>query len=75
MIAVILEVAPNRGAANRHFETAASLKAELAHIDGFILVERFESLAKHGRFLSLSFWRDAACVRTWRCHGMPRRAE
>lgn len=75
MIAVIFEVEPNPGAASRYFEVAASLKAELESIDGFISVERFESLARPGRFLSLSFWRDEAAVRTWRCHGMHRRAQ
>lgn len=75
MIAVIFEVEPHRGAAPRYFELAAALKAELESIDGFISVERFESLAKPGRFLSLSFWRDDAAVRTWRCHGMHRRAQ
>lgn len=75
MIAVIFELEPNHGAPSRYFELAASLKAELESIDGFISVERFESLARPGRFLSLSFWRDEASVRTWRCHGMHRRAQ
>ena len=75
MIAVIFEVEPQPGAASRYFELAAALRAELESIDGFISVERFESLAKPGRFLSLSFWRDEASVRIWRCHGMHRRAQ
>ncbi len=75
MIAVIFEVEPHPGAAPRYFELAAALRAELESIDGFISVERFESLARPGRFLSLSFWRDDAAVRTWRCHGMHRQAQ
>lgn len=75
MIAVIFEVEPSRGAANRYFEIAAAMKAELESIHGFISVERFESLAKPGRFLSLSFWHDEASVRAWRCDGMHRRAQ
>lgn len=75
MIAVIFEVEPHPGAAPRYFELAAALKAELESIDGFISVERFESLARPGRFMSLSFWRDDAAVRTWRCHGMHRQAQ
>lgn len=75
MIAVIFEVEPICGAANRYLDIAAALKAELASIDGFMSVERFESLAKPGRFLSLSFWRDEASVTAWRCHGMHRRAQ
>ena len=75
MIAVIFELEPRPGAAQRYFELAAALRPELESIDGFISVERFESLATPGRFLSLSFWRDEDAVRTWRCHGMHRRAQ
>jgi heme-degrading monooxygenase HmoA len=75
MIAVIFEVEPHEGAAPRYFELAAALKNELQAIDGFLSVERFESLARPGRFLSLSFWRDEPAVRSWRCHGMHRNAQ
>ncbi len=75
MIAVIFEVEPRPGAAARYFELAGALKAELQTIDGFLSVERFESLTRPGRYLSLSFWRDEAAVRNWRCHGMHRRAQ
>ena len=75
MIAVIFEVEPRPGAAARYFELAAALKDELEAVDGFISVERFESLARHGRFLSLSFWRDEAAVRRWRCNGRHRTAQ
>lgn len=75
MIAVIFEVDPHPGAAPRYFELAAALKADLESIDGFISVERFESLARPGRYLSLSFWRDEAAVRSWRCHGRHRQAQ
>ena len=50
----------------RYFEIAAALKPVLEATDGFISVERFESLAHKGRYLSLSFWRDDAAVRAWR---------
>ena len=75
MIAVLFELDPRPGAASRYFELAAALKADLESIDGFISVERFESLARPGRYLSLSFWRDAAAVRSWRCHRMHRRGQ
>jgi heme-degrading monooxygenase HmoA len=75
MIAVIFEVEPRPGAAPRYFELAAALKADLDCIDGFISVERFESIARPGRYLSLSFWRDEAAVREWRCHGMHRQTQ
>ena len=66
MIAVIFEVWPAEGRAGEYFETAASLKADLERMDGFISVERFESLATKGKYLSLSFWRDEEAVRAWR---------
>lgn len=75
MIAVIFEVNPRPGAAARYFELAAALKADLSSIDGFVSVERFESLTRPGQYLSLSFWRDEAAVRSWRCHGMHRKAQ
>ena len=62
MIAIIFEVWPKDGKADRYFDIAAGLKAELAEMDGFISVERFESLMSPGKFLSLSFWRDEAAV-------------
>ncbi|NHF72118.1 antibiotic biosynthesis monooxygenase family protein [Paracoccus xiamenensis] len=64
MIAVIFELTPARPA--RYFDLAAELKPELERIPGFISVERFESLATPGKYLSLSFWRDEAAVQAWR---------
>jgi heme-degrading monooxygenase HmoA len=75
LIAVIFELEPQAGKASRYFDIAASLKSDLEKIDGFISVERFESVTRAGRFLSLSFWRDEAAVRQWRCHGMHRQAQ
>jgi heme-degrading monooxygenase HmoA len=66
VIAVIFEVWPAEGRAGEYFDKAASLKADLEKIDGFISVERFESLATKGKYLSLSFWRDEEAVRAWR---------
>lgn len=66
MIAVIFEVWPAEGRAGEYFDVAASLKAELERVDGFISVERFESLVTKGKYLSLSFWRDEEAVRAWR---------
>ena len=64
MIAVIFEVRPNDRAA--YLDIAASLKPLLDGIDGFISIERFESLAEPGKLLSLSFWRDEDAVARWR---------
>ena len=66
MIAVIFEVEPAAGRRDAYLAIAARLAAELAAIDGFISVERFESLAMPGKLLSLSFWRDEAAVAAWR---------
>ena len=75
MIAVIFEVEPAEGQRDSYLDIAARLKPELEAVDGFISVERFESIARPGRFLSLSFWRDEDAVRRWRCHGMHRSAQ
>lgn len=66
MIAVIFEVWPTDGRAVEYFDLAASLRTELEKIDGFISIERFESLATKGKYLSLSFWRDEDAVGAWR---------
>lgn len=66
MIAVIFEVWPTEGRAAEYFDLAATLRADLEGIDGFISIERFESLTTKGKYLSLSFWRDEEAVRNWR---------
>jgi heme-degrading monooxygenase HmoA len=66
MIAVIFEVWPAEGERQHYLDLAAALRAELLQMDGFISIERFESLAEPGKLLSLSFWRDEAAVAAWR---------
>ncbi|MFT4184865.1 MAG: antibiotic biosynthesis monooxygenase [Rhizobium sp.] len=66
MIAVIFEVVPQAGERQHYLDLAGKLRAELETIEGFISVERFESLTQPGKVLSLSFWRDEAAVREWR---------
>jgi heme-degrading monooxygenase HmoA len=66
VIVVIFEVWPIEGRAQEYFDLAAALKADLEKIDGFVSVERFESLTTKGKYLSLSFWRDEESVRAWR---------
>jgi heme-degrading monooxygenase HmoA len=68
MIAVIFEVLPAAGRKKDYFEHAARLKGELERLDGFISVERFQSLTDPDKLLSLSFWRDDEAVARWRCH-------
>lgn len=75
MIAVIFELEPGEKAIDRYFELAAGLRESLERVEGFISVERFESLSRPGRYLSLSFWRDEAAVRNWRCQPVHRQAQ
>ena len=66
MIAVIFEAVPQPGKKAAYLDIAARLRPLLEGIDGFLSVERFESLATPGKILSLSFWRDEAAVLAWR---------
>jgi heme-degrading monooxygenase HmoA len=66
MIAVIFEVWPAEGQRQRYLDLAAALRPLLDEVDGFISIERFESLAEPGKLLSLSFWRDEEAVACWR---------
>ena len=66
MIAVIFEVWPAEGRGQDYLGIAAELRKELEKIDGFISIERFESLTQKGKILSLSFWRDEEAVKRWR---------
>ncbi|MCF8503625.1 MAG: antibiotic biosynthesis monooxygenase [Caulobacter sp.] len=66
MIAVIFEVLPKPGQREDYLATAARLRPLLDDIDGFLSIERFESLTQPGKVLSLSFWRDEAAVAEWR---------
>jgi heme-degrading monooxygenase HmoA len=66
MMAVIFEVQPAPGQQNAYLEAAAALRPLLEQIDGFVSIERFESLSEPGKLLSLSFWRDEAAVARWR---------
>lgn len=66
MIAVIFEVEPRPGCRETYLNMAAQLRPLLAQIDGFLSIERFESLTQPGKLLSLSFWRDEQAIAAWR---------
>ncbi|HEY0848241.1 MAG TPA: antibiotic biosynthesis monooxygenase [Noviherbaspirillum sp.] len=66
MIAVIFEALPDPAHKQTYLDAAAALRPLLEQIDGFISIERFESLSQPGKLLSLSFWRDEEAVRQWR---------
>jgi heme-degrading monooxygenase HmoA len=75
MIAVIFEVFPADGRKSDYLDHAARLKSELECIDGFISVERFQSLTDPDKLLSLSFWRDEDAVESWRSRAGHRAAQ
>jgi heme-degrading monooxygenase HmoA len=66
MIAVIFEVWPAPDRKQEYLDIAAELRPLLDKIDGFISIERFESLYEPGKILSLSFFRDESAIRSWR---------
>lgn len=66
MIAVIFEVSPKAERKQEYLNIAASLKEELVQIEGFISVERFQSLTDPEKLLSLSFFENETAVQKWR---------
>ncbi len=75
MIAVIFEVEPSPDGMDIYLEHAARLKPLLADVDGFISIERFQSLVNPKKLVSLSFWRDEEAVRAWREHAEHRNTQ
>jgi heme-degrading monooxygenase HmoA len=66
VIAVIFEVEPADGQKEAYLDVAAKMRPLLEEVDGFISVERFQSLTNPGKLLSLSFFEDEAAVERWR---------
>ncbi len=66
MIAVIFEAHPAEGNKQDYLDIAAEMRPMLERIDGFISVERFQSLTEPTKLLSLSFFRDEEAVKNWR---------
>lgn len=66
MVVVIFEVIPAPGKRQEYLDFAAKLRPDLEKLDGFISIERFQSLSDSSKILSLSFWRDEEAVRRWR---------
>lgn len=75
MIAVIFELEAAEGQRDAYLQFAAELKPILSQIDGFISIERFQSLTHPEKLLSLSFWRDEDAVKQWRNIEQHRRAQ
>lgn len=66
MIAVIFELWPAEGKTDAYLEIARGLRPLVEGVDGFISIERFESITEPGKYLSLSIWRDEEAVSAWR---------
>lgn len=66
MIAVIFEVDPAAGRKDEYLDIAAKMRPMLDQIEGFISVERFQSLTDPRKILSLSFFEDEAAIARWR---------
>jgi len=75
MIAVIFEVWPTESRKQDYLDIAAGLRPLLEQVEGFISIERFESLTEPGKILSLSVFRDEAAVAQWRALEQHRAAQ
>lgn len=75
MIAVIFELEPMPGKRDAYLSLAAEMRPLLDRIDGFVSIERFQSLADPNKLLSLSVFRDEEAVRAWRTAVNHRRAQ
>jgi heme-degrading monooxygenase HmoA len=75
MIAVIFEVWPAQGRKDDYLRLAGALREELETMDGFISIERFQSLTDPEKLLSLSVWRDEEAVKAWRNRPQHRAAQ
>lgn len=75
MIAVIFEVEPAEGKRPDYLEMAAKMRPLVEEVEGFLSVERFESLTNPGKLLSLSFFEDEAALDRWRNLAAHRKAQ
>ncbi len=66
MFAVIFEVYPTAEGKAEYLEIAGKLREFLKNQEGFISIERFQSLTEESKVLSLSFWQDEASIKKWR---------
>lgn len=66
MIAVIFESWPKPTTGQSYLEMGRQMQSLVETVDGFISIERFESVSELGKFVALSFWRDEDAVAAWR---------
>ena len=75
MIAVIFEVMPDPDRKTDYLDMAAEMRPLVDEIEGFISVERFQSLTNPDKLLSLSFFEDEDAIDRWRKLAAHRRAQ
>ncbi|MDP6351041.1 MAG: antibiotic biosynthesis monooxygenase family protein [Alphaproteobacteria bacterium] len=75
MMMVIFEFKVREGQVETYFGLAGALRAEVEAVDGFLGIERFESVGEPGKFVSISVWRDAAAIAAWRAQADHRGAQ
>lgn len=75
MIAIIFEVEPAQGRKDQYLDIAAAMRPLVEEVEGFLSVERFQSLTNPDKLLSISFFRDEAAVDRWRQLSQHRRAQ
>ena len=68
MIVVLFEFEPDPAFEDRYFELAGILRENVEQIEGFISVERFQSISDGNRFISVSTWQDLDAVKRWHEH-------
>jgi heme-degrading monooxygenase HmoA len=66
MYAVIFEVEVKPERMQEYLQIASELRNELNTVDGFISIERFQSLVNEGKLVSLSFWESEEAISAWR---------
>ena len=66
MIAIIFEVMPAEGQKDAYLDIAATMRPMVEQVEGFISVERFQSLTNPDKLLSISFFEDEDAVHRWR---------
>ena len=66
MIAIIFEVMPAEGQKDAYLDIAATMRPMVEQVEGFISVERFQSLTNPDKLLSISFFEDEDAVQRWR---------
>lgn len=75
MIAVLFEADVTPAQQARYLQLAAELKPLLADIEGFISIERFQSLTTERKILSLSWWQNEEAVLQWKRNVMHKAAQ